>query len=114
MLYEAPHRICDLLKDLAGVLHAGRRVVVARELTKKFETFDAMTASDLPDWAQAHDPRGEYAVVVDMQDKSEEDLKWLRAIAEEMPKSRAAALAAKVTGMKRDAIYQMLNAEDSE
>ena len=73
----------------------------------------------LPDWAQAHDPRGEYAVVVDMQDKSEEgldakDLKWLRAIAEEMPKSRAAALAAKVTGMKRDAIYQMLNAEDSE
>lgn len=54
-----------------------------------------------------------------MQDKSEEgldakDLKWLRAIAEEMPKSRAAALAAKVTGMKRDAIYQMLNAENSE
>ena len=101
------------------MLHAGRRVVVARELTKKFETFDAMTASDLPDWAQAHDPRGEYAVVVDMQDKSEEgldakDLKWLRAIAGEMPKSRAAALAAKVTGMKRDAIYQMLNAEDSE
>ena len=119
VLYEAPHRICDLLKDLADVLHAGRRVVVARELTKKFETFDAMTASDLPDWAQAHDPRGEYAVVVDMQDKSEEglddkDLKWLRAIAEEMPKSRAAALAAKVTGMKRDAIYQMLNAENSE
>ena len=68
---------------------------------------------------RAHDPRGEYAVVVDMQDKSEEgldakDLKWLRAIAEEMPKSRAAALAAKVTGMKRDAIYQMLNAENSE
>lgn len=58
-------------------------------------------------------------MIVDMQDKNEEvldakDLKWLRAIAEEMPKSRAAALAAKVTGMKRDAIYQMLNAEDSE
>ena len=89
--------------------------VVARELTKKFESFDAMTASDLPDWAQAHEPRGEYAVIVDMQDKNEEvldakDLKWLRAIAEEMPKSRAAALAAKVTGMKRDTIYQMLNA----
>lgn len=34
VLYEAPHRIRDLLKDLADVLHAGRRVVVARELTK--------------------------------------------------------------------------------
>ena len=54
-------------------------------------------------------------MIVDMQDKNEEgldakDLKWLGAIAEEMPKSRAAALAAKVTGMKRDTIYQMLNA----
>lgn len=87
--------------------------------SRKSSIFRAMTASDLPDWAQAHEPRGEYAVIVDMQDKNEEvldakDLKWLRAIAEEMPKSRAAALAAKVTGMKRDAIYQMLNAEDSE
>ena len=48
--------------------------MVARELTKKFESFDAMTASDLPDWAQAHEPRGEYAVIVDMQDKNEEGL----------------------------------------
>ncbi len=118
VLYEAPHRIRELLSDLADVLHSGRRVVVARELTKKFESFDAMTAAELEAWARAHEPRGEYAVVVDMQAKENDELdardqKWLRAIAEEMPKSRAAALAAKVTGKKRDDLYRMLGADKS-
>ena len=119
VLYEAPHRIRDLLEDLGEVLHSGRRVVISRELTKKFESFEAMTAGDLSAWGETHEPRGEYAVVVDMQAKDEEaldakDLKWLRVIAEEMPKSRAAALAAKVTGIKRDVLYRLLNTGDSE
>lgn len=119
VLYEAPHRIRDLLRDLADVLHVERKIVIARELTKKFESFDALTAGDLAVWAQSHEPRGEYVVVVDMQSKAEngleaKDLKWLRAIAEELPKSRAAALAAKVTGMRRDAIYQLLSASDND
>ena len=119
VLYEAPHRIRDLLRDLADVLHVERKIVIARELTKKFESFDALTAGDLAVWAQSHEPRGEYVVVVDMQSKAEngleaKDLKWLRAIAEELPKSRAAALAAKVTGMRRDAIYQVLSASDND
>lgn len=119
VLYEAPHRIRDLLKDLATVLHAGRRVVVARELTKKFESFEAMTASELPNWTQTHEPRGEYVIAVDMQSKGEEeleasDLRWLRAVAGELPKSKAAALAAKVTGLKRDALYRLLEEHDSK
>ena len=117
VLYEAPHRIRDLLNDLAQVLRADRRVVIARELTKKFESFEAVTAAELPAWAQAHEPRGEYVVVVDMQVKTEDgldakDLRWLRAIADEMPKSRAAAVAARVTGMKRDAVYQLLSGSE--
>lgn len=77
-----------------------------------------MTAAELEAWARAHEPRGEYAVVVDMQAKENDELdardqKWLRAIAEEMPKSRAAALAAKVTGKKRDDLYRMLGADKS-
>ena len=119
VVYEAPHRIADLLKDLAEVLHPERRVVVARELTKKFESFDAMSAADLTAWVKTHEARGEYAVVVDMQEKGEEtldakDLKWLRAVAKELPKSRAAALAARVTGLKRDALYEMLSREDPD
>ncbi len=119
VLYEAPHRIKDLLKELAVVLSPTRRVVVARELTKKFESFDAMTAGELAAWVQAHEPRGEYAVVVDMKpeetaDISPADMKWIRAVAAELPLSRAAAIAAKVTGRKRDEIYKMLSEEKTD
>ncbi len=119
VLYEAPHRIRDLLEDLAGVLGAERRVVVSRELTKKFESFDAMRAGDLAAWAASHEPRGEYAVVVDMQEKGEEsldakDLKWLRELARELPKSRASAVAARVTGLKRDRIYRLLGEGEAD
>ncbi len=119
VLYEAPHRIRELLTDLSEVLAADRRVVVARELTKRFETFDAMTAGSLKAWAQQHEPQGEYVVMVDMQPARDvgltaADFKWLHAVARELPKSRAAALAARVTGMKRDAVYQLISSWDED
>lgn len=114
VLYEAPHRVVDVLKDMAEVLSPERRVVVAREITKKFETFTAILAKDLANWAKEHDPRGEYVILVDEEPAlsqdglSEQDQAWVLAIAKELPSSKAAAVAAKVTGMKRDAIYQWL------
>ncbi len=113
VLYEAPHRLKDLLKDLAAVLSPTRRVVVARELTKKFETFSAMTAGEMAQWVETHEPRGEYVIAVDSEQRTndgvdETSLCWIRAIAEALPASRAAAVAAKVTGVKRDVIYQLL------
>lgn len=113
VLYEAPHRLKELLTDLAEALAPERRVVVAREITKKFESFSAMRAGDLAAWAQTHEARGEYAIVVDMaparsQGLSESDLAWARLILDEMPLSRAAAVTAKATGIKRDAAYKLL------
>ncbi len=115
ILYEAPHRLKDLLVDLGSVLESDRRVVVARELTKRFETFEAMNASDLAQWAKEHEPRGEYVVVVDMhQGKKagldEASMAWARELVKELPLSRAAAVTAKVTGIKRDEAYQLLSA----
>lgn len=114
ILYEAPHRLKDLLKDLAAALDADRRVVVARELTKRFETFEAMRAADLTEWAKNHEVRGEYAIVVDMHQGKNEGLdesalKWARELVKELPLSRAAAVTAKVTGIKRDVAYQLLS-----
>jgi 16S rRNA (cytidine1402-2'-O)-methyltransferase len=117
VLYEAPHRIVDVLKDMAKVLRPERRVVVAREITKKFETFTAVLCKDLDAWAKAHEPRGEYVILVDEEPSvaqdglSEQDQAWVLAIAKELPASKAAAVAAKVTGMKRDVIYQWLLAQ---
>lgn len=114
ILYEAPHRLKDLLTDLGEALDSDRRVVVARELTKKFETFEAMRAGDLAQWAQTHEARGEYAIVVDMyqgkkQGLDENALKWARELVKELPLSRAAAVTAKVTGIKRETAYQLLS-----
>ncbi|MDO4937672.1 MAG: 16S rRNA (cytidine(1402)-2'-O)-methyltransferase [Sutterellaceae bacterium] len=114
ILYEAPHRLKELLKDLAAALDADRRVVVARELTKRFETFEAMLAQDLPEWVEKHEARGEYVIVVDMHQGKNEGLdesamKWARELVKELPLSRAAAVTAKVTGIKRDAVYRLLS-----
>lgn len=119
VLYEAPHRIKDVLMDLAQLAQPERRVVVARELTKKFETFSVLSAAELSDWTQAHEPRGEYVILVDVAaqtdtfDLSEKDKQWLRALAGTMPASKAAAAAAKIIGCSRDEVYRWLLSEKS-
>lgn len=113
VLYEAPHRVVELLKDLATAVEPKRRIVVAREITKKFETFTSLTGEELSEWAQAHEPRGEYVILIDEAPRgedsvSEEGRQWLRLLADELPSSRLAALAAKVTGCPRDQLYQLI------
>ena len=60
VLYEAPHRVVRTLADLAAALGADRRVSVARELTKMFETVVRSTLGDV----DIGEPRGEYVIVV--------------------------------------------------
>ena len=113
VLYEAPHRILALLEDLGAALTPERRIVVARELTKKFETITSLTAADLSEWIKTHEPRGEYVVLVDEEPMKEETLSvqeeaWLKALAPELPSSRLAAIAAKLTGPPRQEIYTWL------
>ena len=110
VLYEAPHRIKALLADLSVVLEAEREVVVAREITKKFETFVKLTARDLAQWMQTHEPRGEYVVLVDEAPKREFELgeaerRWIEALSDLLPSSKVAAVVAKATGMPRQRIY---------
>jgi 16S rRNA (cytidine1402-2'-O)-methyltransferase len=95
------------------VLGHGRRVVVARELTKKFESVLACSASELVA-AVGSEPRGEYVLLVDAaEETTAADVdaltrRWLAALAEVLPASRAAALAAKVSGVPRDRLYALL------
>lgn len=117
VLYEAPHRVKDVLQDLASLAQPQRRIVVARELTKKFETFAVLMASDLSEWVKSHDPRGEYVILVDEAPQvqefklTEKDKKWINALAATMPTSKAAATAAKIVGSSREEIYQWLLSE---
>lgn len=114
VLYEAPHRLESLLKELAGVLEPDRRLVVARELTKRFESFYSLRASELADWMRTHEPRGEYVILVDETTERNADeldsqtLRWVEALAKEMPTSRAAAVIARLCDVKRDIVYKAL------
>lgn len=114
VLYEAPHRIKEVLKDLGELSQPERRVVVARELTKKFETFCVMSAQELSEWLKSYEPKGEYVILVDVAPESDllelsqKDKQWIRALASAMPSSKAAAAAAKIIGCSRDDIYKWL------
>ena len=118
VLYEAPHRIDSLLKDLQAGLSGDRRVVIARELTKRFEEVAECPAKELAQWSAQHEARGEYAVVVDEEPKrasrvdlSSADIRWIAALQPWLPASRLAAVAAKVTGLPRQQIYERLTSE---
>jgi 16S rRNA (cytidine1402-2'-O)-methyltransferase len=115
VLLEAPHRLLETLPALHAALEPGRRVVVARELTKKFESIEVVRAGELPQFAASHPPRGEYVLLVDAPSTPATGAAidagtraWLRALAAALPASKAAAVAARATGLPRDALYAEL------
>ena len=64
LFYEAPHRLKDTLKDMQLVL-GERKIVMARELTKKFEEFLRGTITDALEWAESTEIRGEFCLVLE-------------------------------------------------
>ncbi|WP_341301131.1 16S rRNA (cytidine(1402)-2'-O)-methyltransferase [Lysinibacillus sp. FSL H8-0500] len=79
LLYEAPHRLKDTLKDMEAIL-GNRRIVLARELTKKFEEFLRGTLAEAVEWSQTEEIRGEFCIVLegnrDVEEESQEEAYW--------------------------------------
>lgn len=112
VFYESPHRILATLADLRDVLGAEREAVIARELTKTFETLHGDQLGALYEWAAAdsNQQRGEFVLVVagasEVAESTEVDEEHvLQILLEELPVKQAAALAARITGGKRNALY---------
>lgn len=72
LFYEAPHRIKDTLKDMEAIL-GNRRIVLARELTKKFEEFLRGTLAEAVQWSQTEEIRGEFCIVLEGNENAEEE-----------------------------------------
>ena len=114
VFFESPHRVDKTLQALASGLPAERRVVIARELTKKFETIAAMPAGEIEAWrvANAERLRGEFVIVVAGTSTAPspsfvDAQKLLKTLLEELPPAKAAKLAAKITGESREALYAL-------
>lgn len=72
LFYEAPHRIKETLKDMEFIL-GNRRIVLARELTKKFEEFLRGTLAEAVEWSQTEEIRGEFCIVLEGNENAEEE-----------------------------------------
>lgn len=115
IFYESTHRILDSLQDMIEVFGGMRHVVLARELTKTFETIHGDCLDNLLVWikADANQQKGEFVVLVQgveptvSEGPSVETLRILDLLIEELPLKQAAALAAKITGEKKNALYQI-------
>ena len=115
VFFEAPHRIADTLNDFVVEFGGTRRAVVARELTKTHETIYRGTLEELAAQARgdANFQRGEITIVVHGAPPSTStvDPQLLRRAVEllskELPPSRAAAIAAQLTGATRNEAYAL-------
>ncbi|OKH20830.1 16S rRNA (cytidine(1402)-2'-O)-methyltransferase [Hydrococcus rivularis NIES-593] len=116
ILYEAPHRLLETLRDLASVLGENRQIVLARELTKVHEEFWRGTIRDaIALYTTNREPKGEFTLVVagtQTQENlilSEEELKTeLRHLIEQgMTRSQASRQLAQLTNIPRRQIYDL-------
>jgi 16S rRNA (cytidine1402-2'-O)-methyltransferase len=115
IFYEAPHRILECLEDMQAVFGDERPALLAREISKTFETLKGLPLAELRAWvaADSNQQRGECVVLVagwqapeDEAAVSAEALRVLELLLKEMPLKRAAALAAEITGVRKNLLYQ--------
>ncbi len=115
VFYEASHRIVASLDDMRDCLGDERRAVIARELTKSFETLHGDTLAALCQWIAADEnrQRGEFVLLVEGAKKTvghtvtmkTEDL--LSLLLSELPLKTAARIAAEITGEQRNKVYRL-------
>ncbi|WP_164757511.1 MULTISPECIES: 16S rRNA (cytidine(1402)-2'-O)-methyltransferase [unclassified Mesorhizobium] len=113
IFFESPRRLADSLVAMVEALGGQRKAAIGRELTKTFEEMRTGTLQALADhYAAADTPKGEIVVCVGpaeaKADEPEDIDRLLLSLAAEMPASKAAAEAAKMTGGHKQALYRRL------
>lgn len=124
LFYEAPHRLKDTLKDMQTIF-GNRRVVMARELTKKFEEFLRGTLDEAIEWANNNEIRGEFCLVVEgnINGEDEEEENWWDQLSiiehvdqlisnEKLSSKEAIKEVAKVRGLAKREVYQQYHIEN--
>ncbi|MDQ2963880.1 MAG: 16S rRNA (cytidine(1402)-2'-O)-methyltransferase [Pseudomonadota bacterium] len=114
IFYEAPHRIAAALDALGAVLGAERELVVARELTKRFETIHRCPLGEAPAWlaGDSDRARGEFVLIVapgaaiQAGDDADAHDRMLSTLLAELPVAQAVRLAVKLTGAPRNRLYE--------
>lgn len=122
VFYESPHRITDTLADLITTIGSERPLVLARELTKQFETYLTGTIGEVQQQvlSDSNQQRGEMVLILGGAPEVEEDdvnpaaLRTLNLLRNELPLKKAAALAAEIHGARKNTLYQLALEQDNQ
>ncbi|MCB1687557.1 MAG: 16S rRNA (cytidine(1402)-2'-O)-methyltransferase [Halioglobus sp.] len=114
IFYEAPHRIKESLQSMLQVF-GDREAVLARELTKTFETIRRGPLSELARFvdADSNQQKGEIVLIVSGKPRGEQEIDadvsaLLQRLAQELPAKTAAAVVADCTGLRKKQLYEHL------
>jgi len=114
VFYDAPRRAIDTVSDIVKTLGGERYVVIARELTKTFETIHSDSAENLLSWL-SKDPnqlKGEMVLIIEGHKVSTDEIPaqvidTLKLLVDELPPKKACAIAANIYGIKKNALYEI-------
>ncbi len=114
VFFEAGQRLAATLQDARDAFGAERPAAVARELTKRYEEIHSAPLEELERWLAADDQRrrGEFVLLIQGAPPPDPTAvppaaqRVLALLLEELPVKRAAALAARITGVAKNALYQ--------
>ncbi len=119
VFYESPHRVLESVEAMAAAFGTSRELVICRELTKKFESIHRIPLADAVAWLNADDNhrRGEFVLILSNPSTSaasgpesaqEQELeRTLAILCAELPLKQAVALAVKLTGAKKNRVYDL-------
>ena len=113
VFYEAPHRVVDTVDALLAILGPARTLVLARELTKLFETIHACPLGEAPEWLRedTNRQRGEFVLMVSgappSVDEGDAERVLQLLLDEGLPVKQAARLAHGITGVAKNTLYDL-------
>lgn len=115
IFYESSHRILASVRDMIQVYGEARQIVLAREITKLFETVHSCRLVELLEWLESdsNQQKGEFVLVLDgserLMNENEADLqRILKVLLEEgLPVKQVSKIASQITGIKKNQIYKL-------
>ena len=114
IFYESTHRLMDTLNDMQAIFGVDTPIVLAKELTKTWETIVSYRVGELIEWLNEDVSRqkGEFVLIVEGHSKNDNEItpnviNTLKLLQKELPLKKAAAITAEIYGLKKNQLYQV-------
>ena len=113
LFYESPHRLTKTLIQLSELLDSDRRIIIGRELTKKFEGLFSLRPNEIPAWLEnPNHLKGEFVFVLEGRDRkivteSDESLRLAQLLSEQLSSKDLCAVLQSMYGLQKNEAYEV-------